>query len=83
VCVICALPQTITPQGPELIERLFLFSALWAFGATAVTDKNNDYRKKFSAAWQAAFKVCACVRDVCDSDSRARGLEPGLLTQSI
>lgn len=55
-------PHTHTyTQGPELIERLFLFSALWAFGATAVADKNNDYRKKFSAAWQTAFKVCVGV----------------------
>jgi dynein heavy chain, axonemal len=63
VQTVCYLLEGLLPQlddahrTPEMIERLFMFSAIWAFGATATTDKNNDFRKKFSASWQGAFKA--------------------------
>lgn len=62
VQTLCYLLEGLLPlipdshRGPEMIERLFLFAAIWGFGATAAADKNNDFRKKFSMAWQVAFK---------------------------
>lgn len=63
VQTICYLLEGLLPlipegnKAPDLIERLFLFSAVWAFGATAISDKNNDSRRKFSSNFSAAFKA--------------------------
>jgi len=62
VQTVCYLLEGLLPlvpeanKTPEMIERLFLFAGVWGFGALAVADKNNDFRKKFSLAWQASFK---------------------------
>ena len=44
-------------KTPDRIERLFLFAAVWAFGGAAASDKTADFRKQFSQAWKAAFKI--------------------------
>ena len=39
----------------EVIERCFVFAAIWGFGGSLSVDKGVDYRKLFSEYWKTTW----------------------------
>ena len=35
-------------KSTEIVENVFIFALMWAFGGPMIVDKSGDYRKKFS-----------------------------------
>ncbi|RYG70338.1 hypothetical protein EON64_00425, partial [archaeon] len=42
-------------KGHDVIENIFLFCTIWAFGGPMVVDKGGDFRKHFSETFSMAF----------------------------
>ena len=42
-------------RKPDVIENLFVFAVMWAFGGPMVVDKAGDFRKYFSEAFASTF----------------------------
>ena len=42
-------------RKPDVIENLFIFAVMWAFGGPMVVDKAGDFRKYFSEAFATTF----------------------------
>eukprot|EP01037_Dinobryon_pediforme_P047824 gene47824-62307_t len=42
-------------KSADIIENLFLFCVMWAFGGPMVVDKAGDFRKKFNEALSMQF----------------------------
>jgi dynein heavy chain len=42
-------------KRPEVIENLFIFATMWAFGGPMVVDKGGDFRKYFSEVFSSTF----------------------------
>jgi dynein heavy chain len=42
-------------KKPDVIENLFMFAVMWAFGGPMVVDKGGDFRKYFSEAFATTF----------------------------
>ena len=42
-------------RKPDIIENLFIFAVMWAFGGPMVVDKAGDFRKYFSEAFATTF----------------------------
>ena len=61
VSTIIFLLEGILPSVPEnrmtaeIIEMIFAYCAMWAFGGPMNVDKSGDYRKKFSEDFSSAF----------------------------
>lgn len=39
----------------DILENLFIFCVVWAFGGPMISDKSKDYRKYFNEAFQSSF----------------------------
>ena len=61
VSTIIYLLEGLLPSVPEeklsseIIEMIFAYSAIWAFGGPMIIDKSGDYRKKFSEEFASTF----------------------------
>ena len=61
VSTIIYLLEGLLPSVPEeklsseIIEMIFAYSAMWAFGGPMIVDKSGDYRKKFSEEFASTF----------------------------
>ena len=42
-------------KTPEVLEQVFIYAAVWAFGGAMAVDKQADYRKQFSDAFAMTF----------------------------
>lgn len=42
-------------KKPEIVENIFIFCVMWAFGGPMVVDKAGDFRKYFSEAFSTQF----------------------------
>jgi len=42
-------------KGADVIENLFIFCVMWAFGGPMVVDKGGDFRKFFSETFSMTF----------------------------
>ena len=42
-------------RKPDVLENLFIFAVMWAFGGPMVVDKAGDFRKYFSEAFATTF----------------------------
>ena len=49
-CVLSADKKT-----PDVLELVFIYAAVWAFGGAMAVDKQADYRKQFSDAFAMTF----------------------------
>lgn len=47
--------HAISEFTPEKLESIFIFCHVWAFGGALVTDKQNDFRSRFSEDFLATF----------------------------
>lgn len=47
--------QAMSEITPEKLESIFVFCHVWAFGGALVTDKQNDFRNRFSEDFLATF----------------------------
>jgi dynein heavy chain, axonemal len=57
ICLLEGLLETIPTDNkkPEIIENMFIFAVMWAFGGPMVVDKAGDFRKYFSEAFATNF----------------------------
>ena len=42
-------------KNSEVVENIFLFAVMWAFGGPMVVDKGGDFRKLFSEQFATTF----------------------------
>ena len=57
-------PKILSSSVRHVLEATFVFAAVWAFGGAAASDKTADFRKQFSQAWKAAFKIISADPNV-------------------
>lgn len=53
-----AAPFSLIPperKTPDVLESVFIYAAVWAFGGCMAVDKQADYRKQFSDAFAMTF----------------------------
>eukprot|EP01041_Mallomonas_annulata_P000386 gene386-700_t len=61
VCTVVYLMESLLETVPlekknhDIIENLFIFCVMWAFGGPMVVDKGGDFRKHFNEAFSSAF----------------------------
>jgi dynein heavy chain len=56
-CLDSWLPQIPTEKkNAVILENMFVFAAVWAFGGSYGRDKQNDFRKEFDMYFQATFR---------------------------
>ena len=52
-----AATNASAPNGNDILETLFVYCAVWAFGSTlAVADDGTDYKRLFSDWWRAEWR---------------------------
>jgi len=42
-------------KNSEVVENIFLFAVMWAFGGPMIVDKGGDFRKQFSEQFSTTF----------------------------
>ena len=71
VSTVIYLLEGLLPTVPEekmtaeVIEMIFVYCAMWAFGGPMIVDKSGDYRKKFSDDFTTTFTTKFPKEGIC------------------